>query len=155
RGCAASNHDHRDPLSNQLSGQFRKPLVMVIRPAVVDRDVLILDESPLLEPFAKGSNAILVASGRRDTYPSDHRHRRLLRTRRNRPRRRAAEQRQERAPSHSITSSARASSVCGKSNPSALAVCKLMVKLNLVERSTGRSAAFTPFSILSTKAAAR
>ena len=40
---------------------------------------------------------------------ADDRHRRLLRTRRERPRRRrAAEQRDELAPSHSITSSARA-----------------------------------------------
>src|SRR5262245_42584300 len=58
-------------------------------------------------------------------------------------------------PHHSITSSARASTVAGKSSPSALAICKLMVKLNLVERSTGRSAAFAPLRILSTKAAAR
>src|SRR5262249_17724018 len=38
----------------------------------------------------------------------DHRYRRLLRARRKRPRRRAAEKRDERAPPHSITSSARA-----------------------------------------------
>ena len=44
----------------------------------------------------------------------DHRHRRLLRARRERPRRRrAAEQRDELAAVHSITSSARASSVGG------------------------------------------
>jgi hypothetical protein len=43
-----------------------------------------------------------------------HRHRRLLRMRRERPRgRRAAEQRDELPPFHSITSSARASSVEG------------------------------------------
>ena len=50
-----------------------------------------------------------------------HRHRRLLRARRDRPRRRrAAEQRNELAPLHSITSSARASSVGGTSRPSIL-----------------------------------
>jgi hypothetical protein len=38
----------------------------------------------------------------------NHRHRRLLRTRRERPRRRAAEKRHELAALHSITSSARA-----------------------------------------------
>jgi hypothetical protein len=48
----------------------------------------------------------------------DDGHRRLLRARRERPRRRAAEQRDERAPlHHSITSSARASSVTDTSKP--------------------------------------
>ena len=47
----------------------------------------------------------------------------LLRARRQRPRgRRAAEQRDELAPLHSITSSARASSVGGTVRPSILAV---------------------------------
>src|SRR5262249_52860118 len=51
----------------------------------------------------------------------------LLRPRRERPRRRAAEKRYERAAlHHSITSSARASSVGGTSRPSALAVGRLM-----------------------------
>src|SRR5258708_39326274 len=54
-----------------------------------------------------------------------HRHR-LLRARRERPRRCAAEQRDELAPFHSITSSARASSMGGTSRPSALAVLRLM-----------------------------
>src|SRR5262249_56654865 len=49
-----------------------------------------------------------------------------LRARRERPRRRAAEQRDERAASHhSITSSARASTVVGISRPSAFAVLRL------------------------------
>src|SRR5262249_10183942 len=48
--------------------------------------------------------------------------------RRDRPRRRAAEQRDEiAAAAHSITSSARASSVGGTSRPSALAVLRLMI----------------------------
>jgi hypothetical protein len=44
----------------------------------------------------------------------------------------AAEQGYERAPVHSITSSARASTVAGMSRPSALAVLRLMTKSNLV-----------------------
>src|SRR5262249_33103935 len=52
----------------------------------------------------------------------DYRHRRLLRTRVKRPsRRRAAEQRDERAAVHSITSSASASSVGGISRSSVFA----------------------------------
>src|SRR5215831_8864840 len=57
----------------------------------------------------------------------------LLRARRERPRgRRPAEQRDEFAPPHSITSSASASSLSGISRPSALAVLRLMASSNFV-----------------------
>ena len=49
---------------------------------------------------------------------------------------------------HSITSSARASSVAGTSRPRALAVCRLMTNSNLVDCRTGRSAAFAPLTML-------
>src|SRR5262249_44457402 len=74
-----------------------------------------------------------------------------LRTCRERPRRcRAAEQRDERAALHSITSSARASSVGGTSRPSALAVLRFTISSNLVGCCTGRSAGFSPFRMRST-----
>ena len=76
---------------------------------------------------------------------------RLLRPRRQRPRRRrAAEQRDELAPLHSITSSARASSVGGTSRPSALAVLRLITSSYLVGACTGRSAGFSPLRMRST-----
>jgi hypothetical protein len=59
-------------------------------------------------------------------------------------RRRAAKQRDERAPLHSITSSARASSLSGTSRLSALAVLRLSTSSNLVDCTTGRSAGFSP-----------
>src|SRR6516162_6581382 len=69
----------------------------------------------------------------------------LLRARRARPRRRAAEQRDELTTfHHSITSSARASSVGGTSRPSALAVLRLRNRSTLVDCCTGRSAGFSP-----------
>src|SRR6516165_8072058 len=81
---------------------------------------------------------------------------RLLRPRRERPRGRAAEQRDELAAiTHSITSSARASSVGGTARPSALAVLTLMTISIFVENSIGRSPGFAPFRILSTNAAVR
>ena len=46
--------------------------------------------------------------------------------------------------SHSITSSASASSVGGISRPSAFAVFRLMTNSNLVDCMTGRSASFSP-----------
>ncbi len=51
---------------------------------------------------------------------------------------------------HRITSSARNRTVGGIVRPSALAVFRLMTSSNFVGRSTGRSAGFAPFRILST-----
>src|SRR6516165_5179319 len=74
----------------------------------------------------------------------DHRHRWLLRARRERPRCRAAEERYELAArNHSITSSAMASRPGGKVRPNALAVLRLITNSNLVDCKIGRSAAFS------------
>src|SRR5262249_40459980 len=70
----------------------------------------------------------------------------FLRTRRQRPRRRAAEQRYERAPFHSITSSTRPTSGSGTLRPSAL-VFMLMTSSTLVACWTGSSAGFSPLRI--------
>src|SRR5262245_4897196 len=75
---------------------------------------------------------------------------RLLRARRQWPHPRTAEQCNELAPFHSITSSARASNVDGTSRPSALAVLRLMTSSYLVGACTGRSAGFSPFRMRST-----
>src|SRR5262249_8503595 len=64
--------------------------------------------------------------------------------------RRAADERDELAPSHSITSSARASTVAGMSMPSALAVFRLITVSYLVGACTGRSAGFSPLRMRST-----
>jgi hypothetical protein len=79
----------------------------------------------------------------------------LLRARRERPRRRrGAEQRDEITADHSITSSARASSVSGTSRPSALAVLRLITSSNLVGACTGSSAGLAPLRMRSTYDAA-
>ena len=76
---------------------------------------------------------------------------RLLRARGERPRdRRAAEKRDELAPPHSITSSARASSVGGTSRPSALAVLRLITSSILGRRLHRQSAGFSPLRMRST-----
>jgi len=62
----------------------------------------------------------------------------------------AAEQRNEIAAFHSITSSARASSVGGISRPSALAVFRLTTNSNFTACWTGRSDGFAPFRIFPT-----
>src|SRR5262245_66489929 len=64
----------------------------------------------------------------------------LLRARRQRPRRRAAEQRDEGAAfHHSITSSAVICMISGTVRPSVLAVLRLMTSSNLVGCNTGKS----------------
>src|SRR5262249_11094001 len=52
---------------------------------------------------------------------------------------------------HSITLSARARNAGGTVKPSALAVLRLMTNSNMVGCSTGRSAGWAPFRILSTQ----
>src|SRR5262249_55531748 len=70
----------------------------------------------------------------------------LLRAHRERPRRRAAEQRDELAPPHSITSSAMASNDAGTVRESILAVWALITSSNLVDRPTGSSGGLAPLS---------
>src|SRR5262249_39623228 len=76
-------------------------------------------------------------------------YRRLLRPRRERPCRRAA-QRDELAPLHSITSSAMASTPGGIVRSSVLAVLRLITSSYLVGACTGRSAGFAPLRMRST-----
>ena len=79
----------------------------------------------------------------------DHRNR-LLRPRHHRPHRHSPDQRYELPPPHSITSSARASSVGAIARPSALTVRMLITNSKRVGCSTGRSPALAPLRIFST-----
>src|SRR5262249_17109558 len=136
--------------------QFRRvsaiAIDIVLAPAGVDPDVAAVAPSQLLQGLLERRQLDLAAWIVRGPV---HEHTEpphalgLLRPRRERPRYcRAAEQRYERAPlhprNHSITSSARASSVDGISMPSALAVGRLIKNSNLVDCTTGRSAGLAP-----------
>src|SRR5262249_1290877 len=68
------------------------------RPAVLDRHVLGLDIAGLLQALTECSHHRHVAARRCAVEEPDPRHRRLLRPRRDRPRRSAAKQRDELAP---------------------------------------------------------
>src|SRR5262249_3517356 len=107
-------------------------------------DVPALDVASFVQPFPESRQETCLSFGRTKAEISNHRHLRLLRARRERPRSRAAEQRDERAALHSITSSARARSRSGTSELSALAVLRLSTSSNLVDCTTGRSAGFSP-----------
>src|SRR6516225_7314757 len=125
---------------------------MTLSPAVFDSHVLAFDIAGFLQALAKSTHHIRIFSGECAIEKSDHRHRGLLRARRERPcSRRAAEQRDELPAPHSMTSSARESSVGGMVRPSILAVFVLMTNRSLVGNSTGKSAGLAPFRIFATK----
>src|SRR5262249_42505177 len=127
--------------------KHRQPVVLTICPAVVDHDVLTLDKASFVQSLANDGDRMRIGSGRTAAEESNHRQPTLLRTGAERPRCRGAdEQRDELAALHSITSSARASSVGGTSRPSAFAALRLIANSNLVGCTTGRSAGRAPFS---------
>src|SRR5262245_56836321 len=88
---------------------------LIVGPAILDRDVLTFYKASFLQALAEPPQTIRQRVRRSGIKKHDHRHRGLLRVRRERPCCRcAAEQRDELAAvAHSITSSARASSVGG------------------------------------------
>src|SRR5262245_17023241 len=118
----------------------------MLRPAKFDGNILALDVARLFQAAAECSDERCPLIGRAAVQMADHRHPQLLRARRDRPRyRRAADQRNELAPpDHSITSSARASSVGGTVRRSMRAVWWLITSSNFEACTTGRSPGFSP-----------
>src|SRR5262249_7930693 len=136
-------------VSYQFGSQRRKSLKATIGRQIFDRDIAAFDIAELLEALPDRAELAIIEVGA--CQQTDQRYCSLLRAHRERPRtRRAAEQRGELAPPHSIPSSARASSVGGISRPSAFAVFKLMTSSYFVGCCTGRSAAFSPLRMRST-----
>ena len=139
--------------AQQFRGGGPCPLGIGNTPPVIDREIATDRPSQLVEALLKRRDA---AAGLRVVLGQHHQHADAahaigrLRARGERPGRRAAEKGDEIPPPHSITSSARTSNEGGTSRPSALAVTRLMARSNLVGCSTGRSAGFAPFRILST-----
>jgi hypothetical protein len=80
---------------------------LTLRPTVFDSDVLTFHEAGFVQAFAEGSHIGYVVVARTDAEKSDHRHRRLLPLRHERPcGSRAAEKGDEVAAPH-IASQAR------------------------------------------------
>src|SRR5262249_30015595 len=151
RSRSTGRRDHLHLAMNQIGYQCRQSVVLPLRPPPFDRYVAALDVTGSAQPLAKCGDGPRVATlGRSGVDEPDHRRRRLLRARRERPRRRAAEQRDEATAVHSITSSAMATSLPGIWRPSALAVLRLMASSNFVGCWMGRSAGLAPFKMRST-----
>ncbi len=118
---------------DQVGRERWQVVILTIRPAVFDHHIPTFDKASVLASLDELQPRIALRCSRWRTEKADHRHHRLLRPRRGRPRHRCAtNKRDELAPLHSITSSARALSVAGMSRPSALAVCRLMTNSKTV-----------------------
>src|SRR5262249_25489172 len=125
--------------------------VVIVPKAKFDRHVAALGKTGFAEAFTERCYNSRAEFRRTRKEKSDHRHRRLLRARRPRPRRRPAEQRDEVAPpDHSMTSSAMARTPGGIVRPSVLAVLRLMTNSNFVGDCTGRSPGSAPLRMRST-----
>src|SRR5262249_22308186 len=122
---------------------------LILSPTIFDYNIAAIDETGIAEALTKCRDQMGACIGGAVMEKPNHRRRRLLRTRRQQPScSRAAEQRDELASFHSITSSASCWRCKGTSRPSALAVCRLMTNSNLVDCRTGRSAGFVPLRML-------
>src|SRR5262249_7076910 len=117
---------------------------LALRPAEFNGHVHTVNKSGFPQAAAECGQEPRPLGSRCAVEEPDHRHCRLLRARRERPCRCAAESPNELPPPHSITSSARASSDGGKSRPIALAVLRFTTSSNLVGCSTGRVAGMAP-----------
>ena len=102
RGVGVGN-DHHDPAANQIGGERRQSIILALRPAVFDRHVPALDSAGFVQALAECSEPLRERPRRHPAEEPNHRHRRLLRARGERPPgRRAAEKRDELAPSHCL-----------------------------------------------------
>src|SRR5262249_33145070 len=100
--------DDRYLPANEIGGERRQAIVLTFRPAVFDGHVPAFDVTGFAQALTECVNSSCERGRRCTMQKPDDRHRSLLRTRPERPRgRRTAEQRDERAAGHLITSSAR------------------------------------------------
>src|SRR5262249_14529054 len=152
-GACGQDHVRRE--RNQFRRIFAQPIGIAQAPPILDAHVSAVGPASFLQALYEGITAgqpfRIVRSQDAHEYTYAPRSLALLRPRRERPRGcRAAEQRDERASPHSITSSARASNVAGTVRPNAFAVLRLMTSSYLVGACTGRSAGFSPLRMRST-----
>src|SRR5262249_58109250 len=96
---AASCDDHTHMTVGELRRKCRQSIVLALRPPILDRDILTLDIACFFQALAKRAQTVRIQVRRGSAEKSDHRHRRLLRARRERPcDDRAANKRDELAP---------------------------------------------------------
>src|SRR5262249_22129338 len=146
----AGRNDHGGRQANKLGSQHWQPTELVICPPEFHLYIPALDIAGVRKTLIECSHVAPIHGERTRVEEPDHRHRLGPRPRRERPRSCTAEQRDELAAPHSITSSARAGSVSGTVRPIAFAVLRLITSSYLVGACTGRSAGFSPLRMRST-----
>src|SRR5262245_27041226 len=97
RGRIASRSDNGDATADEVGHERRQAVVLAAEPVVLDDHVLTLYVARFAEAFAKRGCIACGTIDRSTADQANHWSRLLLRARRERPRRRAAEQRDERA----------------------------------------------------------
>src|SRR5262245_31171332 len=151
-GCRGSRRENDIDLEpNELGRELGVALAAPLRPTILEREGAAFNPAELAQSLSKSRARKALVSRRPRANKTDDWQLRLLRACHCRPRRRAAEQRDELAPPHhSITSSARSRIAVGSSMPIALAVLRLTTSSNFVGSSTGSSAGLAPCSALAT-----
>src|SRR5262249_59640360 len=109
---------------HEIGSERGQSIVLSVSPAIVQGDVPTFDESGIIQALPDHRDEGRVDGGRTGAEYANHRHR-LLRARRDRPRCPTAEQRDEPASLHSVTSSAPARTPSRTVRPRALAVFTL------------------------------
>ncbi len=136
-GRRAPGNDQVDRKMDQLGRQGRKSLRTPLGKTILEAMTLSLDVTQVPQPVPQSLERWPGLIRENTDFPQTARR---LRPRHERPRdRRAAEQRDELTPLHSITSSARTSRPGGTVKPSAFAVLILITNSNLVGCWTGKS----------------
>src|SRR5262249_18809350 len=149
RDCVAPGHNDIDVGINKLCRNLGEAFGASLCPAIDYFNCAPVDPAMFAQPFFKGGNRLYPhllghSSKKPDYRPS------LLRPKWERPHCRAAENRNELAPPHSITSSARTRTCIGIFILRVSAVLRFRVVKNLVGCWIGSSLGFAPFKSLST-----
>ena len=84
-GRDAGRGDHGHTAADQIGHQCRQAIVLALQPVVLDRHVLAFDVAGFVEAFAERGHIARGGIGRPAVDKPDHRQRRLLRARRERP----------------------------------------------------------------------
>src|SRR5262249_38513336 len=123
------HHNDIDVQSNHLRRKLFEALSLASCIPALDDEIAAFLVAVFAQAFEQGVIKTLMSVGDKSHPPNFAR---VLRERIERPRRRAAEQRDERAALHSITSSASESRLSEILMPSAFAVLRLITVSNLV-----------------------
>src|SRR5262245_42321175 len=109
RSATSCRGDHVDLVVDQISCKGRQPIVPIFCKTVFNRHVTAIDIARFTQATAERRRQVGPIIWPQAVQEPDHRHRQLLRARRERPRRRRAghERDELAAATHSITSSAR------------------------------------------------